>query len=1581
MLGPLVVAGSLAVGATVAPSAGAATAWTASGPYRFTVDADGTAGAPHFTYDKPNPNPADPTLPPNPDPTLYRYDFAAQTWTFATTAGPAAGTFAVPYTYTGDHAFFQVTVSLVAFVVHAGQTTGVPLVADGPTDCCTPPSGGFSYSGSHDFAVQPGDTYGFTLGGRNADVNNYLRGALALGPITFVPSAPYQDAAIIAQNTSWPNAIDLTSAAIPATAYIVDQPGEARWFKFPVVPDSQVQVDLGGLAQNFDLALYRDIGQTFTALSSTADLTHLSAEFAGDTFSPSIYSPSIYSPSIYSPSIYSPSIYSPSIYSPSIYSPSIYSPSIYSPSIYSPSIYSPSIYSPSIYSPSIYSPSIYSPSIYSPSIYSPSTAFVQAFSSAQTRALIGVSANDGTSPESLHAPTWNNTGFYYVRVQGRDAAASTTPFVLTRTVAGGPCAATPLDAHTTDPSIAGTPGSAQTVILTDRTRFGAQNLAPLTQKLDALRARTGGVVVDVSASTRIQRLNAQADPAASCPYAKTLVAQAIRDVVNTFRDGNGTLKYVVIIGGDSVIPFFRYADDAGLGPESDFVPPVADTSASQASLRWNNVLGQDAYGAQTDLDLKGGVLPVPDLAVGRLVETPDEIGGMIDDYLALTNGTLPRPQRSLVTGYDFLTGAADSVEADFVAGMAPTTVHDQLITNQGVPTSTVTGPSGPSRTTSWTATDLSNVLLGSHHDLVFLAGHFSGNSALAADYTTSIVTDQLAARPGVLTDALVFSAGCHSAYNIVDGDGVTGVTNPLDWAQAMARQRATFIGGTGYQYADTDFVAYSALLYAGFAAQLRSGTAGTPVAVGAALVQAKRNYLSAHATLSGLDRKSLLEATLFGLPMTGVDLPGRAQAPVTPAPIATSPVLAGTPGAVLGLTSATLDVATPATVKQKVVLDVAGVATGAQFRWLAGRDGNQTAPALPALPLQIDDVTSASNEVLRGVGFVDGDYTDTAGVTPLTGAPTIEQNNIHTSFVSPAFFPQKVWAVNYFGALGGSGGDGRTRLAITPAQYRSDPGSSTTDTERQYSRLGLRLYYSSNTASYGANVPALAAPPSIGAVVGKVSADGNSIVVSAHVTGDPSAGIQQAWVTYTAERGAFHNHWASVDLRQDATDSTLWTGTIALPAGQGAADVRFLVQAVNGVGLVGLDTNLGDGYAPRGAVVVTAAPDRAANTAGWYNAPVTVTWSATEPDAPATLVAAPAPTSVAGEGAFQTVTSGPACDAAGSCGTGRALVSIDVTAPLVTSTLAPSANANGWNNGAVTVTFSCTDRLSGIVPGSCAAPVRLTNEGNNQVVPGTGLDAADNRGNASTIVRIDKTSPTVAAPSFEPLAAGSTTSVTVAATDALSGLAGGEYFVGNDPGIGRGTPLALAPAGLTAPIGAALVPGVYSVGVRSQDRAGNWSTAATGYLVVYDPTGGFAIGAGWINSPAGALRAQPTVTGRAIFGFDVRNRKGSTVPVGVAAFDFKAGRLTFVSTAFQSFLVSGSQAQFKGTGKVNGASGFDVLVTLVDGRIVSATAPDKIRIKITEHATGKVLYDTNPGAVDAAPPTLAIAGGNLVIRR
>ena len=405
------------------------------------------------------------------------------------------------------------------------------------------------------------------------------------------------------------------------------------------------------------------------------------------------------------------------------------------------------------------------------------------------------------------------------------------------------------------------------------------------------------------------------------------------------------------------------------------------------------------------------------------------------------------------------------------------------------------------------------------------------------------------------------------------------MTNPFDWTQRMAEQHAVLIGGTGYQYGDSDFLEYSERLYLDVSRRLHETTAGNaPVPVGTALVQAKQDYLSGLSTVSGIDQKSMLEATLYGLPMTGFDAPGRTPIGSDVSQADPQAVGADTPGATFGLKTDDLGVDTPTDARTKDSgvdpSDPQQAGLPAKSTWLAGRDGVTVLPGAPALPKQIEDVT-VPGQVLRGVGFRSADYSDTTGILPVTGAPAIEGSTPNTTFESSAFFPQKLITPNYFGTLSGTG---RTSLILTPGQYRSDTGGALTDTQRAYTHMDMRLFYSGTDGqSFGANQPSLAAAPSIGNVQGTVS---NGVVTfSATVTGDPSAGVQEVWATWTGTGSdSGYGHWKSVDLSQDPNDSTHWTGTLPLPAGQSSSGMRFLMQAANGVGAVGLDTAEGDGY-------------------------------------------------------------------------------------------------------------------------------------------------------------------------------------------------------------------------------------------------------------------------------------------------------------------------------------------------------------------------------------------------------------------
>jgi len=120
-------------------------------------------------------------------------------------------------------------------------------------------------------------------------------------------------------------------------------------------------------------------------------------------------------------------------------------------------------------------------------------------------------------------------------------------------------------------------------------------------------------------------------------------------------------------------------------------------------------------------------------------------------------------------------------------------------------------------------------------------------------------------------------------------------------------------------------------------------------------------------------------------------------------------------------------------------------------------------------------------------------------------------------------------------------------------------------------------------------------------------------------------------------------------------------------------------------------------------------------------------------------------------------------------------INIDKTVPsAVVASVLPVANAAGWRNTNVTVSFSGTDALSGIA--SCDSVV-LSSNGTNQSASGRCIDVADNQSAPATAtgINIDKTPPSALA-TANPPANGfgwRKTNVTVSfsGTDAGSGIA------------------------------------------------------------------------------------------------------------------------------------------------------------------------------------------------------------------
>jgi hypothetical protein len=244
--------------------------------------------------------------------------------------------------------------------------------------------------------------------------------------------------------------------------------------------------------------------------------------------------------------------------------------------------------------------------------------------------------------------------------------------------------------------------------------------------------------------------------------------------------------------------------------------------------------------------------------------------------------------------------------------------------------------------------------------------------------------------------------------------------------------------------------------------------------------------------------------------------------------------------------------------------------------YLSGADGVVANPFEPIYPKEIFNVTSNGN-VLRGVALRGGTYTDLTGIIPLTSAPTTETSTAHLSFNTDVFYPTQTWAPNFSEAVNG----GKTGLIVFPAQFKSSAPGAIDGILRKFNQLDLQLYYlSANWTDSGTAEIKAAAVSAAPVILGASGVeDGNLIHFSVNAVADGSAGVQDIWVLYTGKPGSsYHGTWAPLDLTQNASDPTLWEGTLTLQSGENAGNILFMVQAVGGAGLTTLGTNLGAYY-------------------------------------------------------------------------------------------------------------------------------------------------------------------------------------------------------------------------------------------------------------------------------------------------------------------------------------------------------------------------------------------------------------------
>jgi hypothetical protein len=280
-----------------------------------------------------------------------------------------------------------------------------------------------------------------------------------------------------------------------------------------------------------------------------------------------------------------------------------------------------------------------------------------------------------------------------------------------------------------------------------------------------------------------------------------------------------------------------------------------------------------------------------------------------------------------------------------------------------------------------------------------------------------------------------------------------------------------------------------------------------------------------------------------------------------------------------------------------------------------------------------------------------------------------------------------------------------------------------------------------------------------------------------------------------------------------------------------------------------------------GYTLTPSAPD---GDNGWFKSNVSLTWTVTENESPSSLAKTGCvDQSITADQAL-TSYSCSATSAGGSAGPTTVDVQRDATAPSASASATPAANANGWNNTDVTVSFSGTDNLSGIA--SCTTDATLSSEAAGQSASGTCTDNAGNVSASATAsgINIDKTTPTVGL---------------------VGGPAdGGSYYFGSVPAA----PSCSASDALSGIDGACAVSGYggavgsHTVTAQVSDKAGNSASASITYTVLAWTLNGF-------YQPVDMNGVMNTVKG------------GSTVPL---KFEIFAGTTELTNTsAVASFAV------------------------------------------------------------------------------
>jgi hypothetical protein len=757
------------------------------------------------------------------------------------------------------------------------------------------------------------------------------------------------------------------------------------------------------------------------------------------------------------------------------------------------------------------------------------------------------STDRGTTPESLTVTGQVGvTGNIVIQVSGFNGATSTQPYVLrAETIAGPtalPCQNQPFpfagQGSTTD-SLPATPlnSSTETLILVNEKRmgdlYGSQSTSLMLTKLHNFAAQPNvkGVIVPVEANPAVAAAYSTWDSNSCSVAGADHVVRAINDLVDTLRPGLTNLRFIDIIGSDAAIPQARLQDLASISNEQDYADQDRfdgfDNAISSAQLD-GYMLSDDPYGSFSPKPFLGSELYPPDVALGRIVESSDQVSNALDQYDNNSNGGQLDPTSAAVSGYDFMTNGATQIASNLNLPPPPLSPVESLLI-------------GP----LWTGSSAISAIaaVGAAKGYASINGHYNNYQGEPADmFYGAPVPDvftaaQLQAQVPSLAGSLLFTMGCHAGLNLPDvmvsSPGQADSTVLTDWAQTVTGLGGLYDANTGFGYGDNLVLAYSEKLMSYYAANLAAGT----MSVAQAMQFAKDRYVGEAGAFGAYDDKAVAEATFYGIPNYTIGTGGIATPPAPPAP---TPGLASSPITV----HPTFTTIPTSPAYQEAIDPSTGQPQPPQVMNLR--------PTEPKLAL---DETPTDGRSLHGFYITSLASTDNGPGVPIPpiDAPTIDSAN-ETAPNFTGVFPSSLQGVSSSNTPTGQ----KQYLALILGQLFVDPTvNNGTPTERNFTHVSGNLYRSDSPDF---------TPPTFDSADAVVT--GSSVTFTA-TTSSPN--VTNANVMY---RDDLDPTWQELDL---SGNGSTFSATVGLRPGA-TRITEFFAQLLDGHGNVGVTSDKGFGY-------------------------------------------------------------------------------------------------------------------------------------------------------------------------------------------------------------------------------------------------------------------------------------------------------------------------------------------------------------------------------------------------------------------